>query len=111
MWVSFFQLVEGLKREKLRSPKKSEFCQQMAFTLELEYQNFLESLTYWPTLLDFWLDSLHSHVSQLLKINLSVSLCIHTHMSYQFSFSAEGEELILNLSQELLSKRIPEMPN
>lgn len=41
-WVGFISLIEGLKRsERMTSPRKGQFYQQITFGLELQHQFFL----------------------------------------------------------------------
>ena len=72
MWMGLIQSAEGLKRKRMRFPKRGKFCFLTAFRLELQYQLFPG----FPAS-RFQNCQLHNRVSQFLKTNLSASLSFH----------------------------------
>ena len=97
------QSVEGLKRKNLSPSKRKEFSLQTPFRLESLHQTL--GISRLPACsAKFGLASPNNHVSSLLKIKLSASLCLHfplcvcLYLSLCFSCS-----LSLYLSSCLLS--------
>ena len=68
-WVGLIQSTDHLNRTETDLPAKKEFCQKMAFGLEL----LVSSLR--AHSVEFELGRLHDHMSESLKTNL----CIYIH--------------------------------
>ena len=75
MWVGLIQSVEGLKRKRLRSLRKREFCLQNAFRLEQQHQFFPGSPACWSTL-RFWTCQPHNCVDLSVSLSLTHTLLV-----------------------------------